>query len=195
MELLKDSMVSIAEHVREIANTLDDGQVANMIELIQGAKKIFVYGAGRSGLVAKAFAIRLMHLGFKVFVIGDVITPAIDKEDLLIVISGSGETTTPVNAAKIAKGVGAKIIALTTYPNSTIGKIADSRMVITGRTKLRGEKDFLLRQIKGEHYTLAPLGTLFEVTVLVFLDGLIVELMSQMGKSEEEMRVRHATIE
>ncbi len=195
MQILKESMVGIAEHVKKVSGDLDRAQVNEMIRLIQGAKKIFVYGAGRSGLVGKAFAIRLMHLGLNVYVIGEVITPAISKKDILIVISGSGETTTPVNSAKIAKNVGAKIVALTTYPNSTIGKLADCVVVIRGRTKLKGEKDFLLRQIKGEHYSLAPLGTLFEATVLVFLDGLIVEMMARTGMSEDEMRTRHATIE
>ncbi len=195
MEILKESMTGIAGHIKKVSSDLDEAQVDEMIRLIQRAKKIFIYGAGRSGLVGKAFAIRLMHLGFNVYVVGDVITPAITKRDVLILISGSGETTTPVNAAKIAKNAGAKLIAITTYPNSTIGKIADCVVVIKGRTKLRGEKDFLLRQIKGEHYSLAPLGTLFEATVLIFLDGLIVEMMARTGKSEEEMRMRHATIE
>ncbi|MEE8168095.1 MAG: 6-phospho-3-hexuloisomerase [Candidatus Hydrothermarchaeales archaeon] len=195
MDVLQESMLSIADHVKKITNSLDEVPVNEMINLIQKAQKVFVYGSGRSGLVGKAFAIRLMHLGINVFVIGDVINPAIVKEDVLIVISGSGETDTPVNAAKIAKGAGAKIVAITTYPSSTIAKIADTIVVIKGRTKLKGETDFLLRQIKGEHYSLAPLGTLFEVSVLIFLDGLIVEMMTRMGKSEDDMRVRHATIE
>lgn len=195
MNIVQESMASIADHVKKIARDLSQEEIDRMIEYIRKAEKVYIYGAGRSGLVGKAFAIRLMHLGINVYVIGDVITPAISKKDVLIVISGSGETTTPVNAAKIAKETGAKIIAITTYPNSTLGKLANSTVVIKGRTKLRGEKDFLLRQIKGEHYTLAPLGTLFEVSVLIFLDGLVVEMMARMGKSEEDLRSRHATIE
>jgi 6-phospho-3-hexuloisomerase len=68
-------------------------------------------------------------------------------------------------------------------------------VTVKGRTKIKGEKDFLLRQMKGEHYTLAPLGTLFEISVLVFLDSLIVELMGRLKITEDDMRVRHATIE
>jgi 6-phospho-3-hexuloisomerase len=195
MNFLQESMISIAEHVKEIARTLDEKEVNSMIDSIQNAKKVFVFGAGRSGLVGKAFSMRLMHLGINVYVVGDVITPGIDKNDVLIVISGSGETTLPVNAAKIAKEAGAKIIGITTYPKSTLGKLSDLTVVIEGRTKLDGEKDFFVRQIKGEHYTLAPLGTLFEVSVLIFLDALVVEMMTRMGKSEDDLRVRHATIE
>lgn len=195
MEIIRESMVSIANHVKKIAASLEEGDVNRMMEYISKAEKVFVYGAGRSGLVGRAFAIRLMHLGINVYVIGDVITPSVTKNDVIIVISGSGETTMPVNAAKMAKKAGAKVIAITTYPKSTLGGLADSVVVIQGRTKLKGEKDFFLRQIKGEHYTLAPLGTIFEVSVLIFLDGLIVGMMRKMGKSEDDLRLRHATIE
>lgn len=195
MNFLQESMESIADHIKRIANSIDEEEVNRMIDSIQTANKVFVYGAGRSGLAGKAFSMRLMHLGINIYVVGDVITPGIEKQDVLIVLSGSGETTLPVNAAKIAKEAGAKIIAITTYPNSSLGKLADLTVEIEGRTKLKGEKDFFLRQIKGEHYTLAPLGTLFEVSVLIFLDALIVEMMARMGKSEDDLRLRHATIE
>ena len=195
MEVLKEAMSTITRHVESVAEELGEEEVEALIDAILSARKVFVYGAGRSGLVAKAFAMRLMHLGINVFVVGEIITPAIEREDLLITISGSGETTSVVNAAKIAKNVGAKVALITTYPNSSLGRLADIVVVVKGRTKLRGEKDFVMRQIKGEHYPLAPLGTLFEIGVLVFLDALIVELMVRLGKTEEEMRTRHATIE
>jgi 6-phospho-3-hexuloisomerase len=159
------------------------------------SKNVFVYGAGRSGLVAKAFAMRLMHLGINVHVVGGEVTPASEKGDLVLLISGSGESTSVVNSAKIAKKVGAKVCVITSYPNSSTSKEADYIVNVKSRTKLKGEKDFLLRQLKGEHYTLAPLGTLFEISVLVFLDSLIVELMDRLEITEDDMRVRHATIE
>jgi 6-phospho 3-hexuloisomerase len=195
MEVLKEAIFTITKHVEDVAEGLGEEEVEALIDAILSSKKVFVYGAGRSGLVAKAFAMRLMHLGINVFVVGEIITPAIEREDLLITISGSGETTSVVNAAKIAKNVGAKVALITTYPNSSLGRLADIVVVVKGRTKLRGEKDFVMRQIKGEHYPLAPLGTLFEISVLIFLDALIVELMVRLGKTEEEMRTRHATIE
>jgi 6-phospho 3-hexuloisomerase len=195
MKVLKDAMLSIAEHVEKVANSVDEKQVEGFISLLREAERVFIYGAGRSGLVAKAFAMRLMHLGFNVYVIGEIITPGISRGDLLITISGSGETTSVVAAGKIAKKAWAKVVLVTTYPGSTLGKLADLCVVIKGRTKLKGEKDFLLRQIKGEHYSIAPLGTLFEISVLVFLDGLVAELMAELGKTEDDLRTRHATIE
>lgn len=195
MDLLKDAMLTITGHVEGVANSLDKREINSLVRRILKAKHVFVYGAGRSGLVARAFAMRLMHLGVNVHVIGGIVTPAIGKGNLVLLISGSGESTSVVNSAKIAKNARAKICLITSYPNSASGKIADYTVTVKGRTKLKGEKDFLLRQMKGEHYTLAPLGTLFEISVLVFLDSLIVELMDRLKITEDDMRVRHATIE
>jgi 6-phospho 3-hexuloisomerase len=195
MKLLKGAMFTITEHVEEVANSLEKKEVNSLVRRILKAKNVFVYGAGRSGLVARAFAMRLMHLGVNVYVVGAIVTPAIEKGDLVLLVSGSGESTSVVNSAKIAKNVGADVCLITSYPQSSIGKIADYTVTVKGRTKIKGEKDFLLRQMKGEHYTLAPLGTLFEVSVLVFLDSLIVELMGHLKITEDDMRVRHATIE
>ncbi len=193
--MLREAVRTITNHVERTVDELDEEQVEAFLRAITDSEKVFIYGAGRSGLVGKAFAMRLMHLGINVFVVGEIITPAIEKNDVLITISGSGETTSAVNAAKIAKKIGAKVAVITTYPHSSLGKLADITVVVRGRTKLRGEKDFVMRQIKGEHYPLAPLGTLFEVGVMIFLDAVIAELMVRLGKTEEEMLIRHASIE
>ncbi len=193
--MLREAVRTITNHVERTVDELDEEQVEAFLRAITDSEKVFIYGAGRSGLVGKAFAMRLMHLGINVFVVGEIITPAIEKNDVLITISGSGETTSAVNAARIAKKIGAKVAVITTYPHSSLGKLADITVVVRGRTKLRGEKDFVMRQIKGEHYPLAPLGTLFEVGVMIFLDAVIAELMVRLGKTEEEMLIRHASIE
>ncbi len=188
-EILKDA----GESLRSIPVT----QIAKMVSLlIRGRdKRILIIGTGRSGLVGRAFAMRLMHLSFDVHVLGETITPAIGKGDIVVAISGSGATALPVTSAKIAKKVGAFIVAVTTRPNSPLGKIADQLVHIKAKSKAARQKDFFLRQIVGEHESLAPLGTLFEISAGIFFDSLIVELMRQLGKTEEELRRRHATLE
>ncbi len=160
-----------------------------------GDRKIFVAGAGRSGLVAKAFAMRLMHLGFSVHVVGETITPRMDPGDLLIVISGSGETLYPVTIAKQAKELGGILAVITSYPESTLGKLADLSLVIKGRVLPAAHTDYESRQIMGIHEPLTPLGTLFEISTLIFCDALISELASRLGKTEEDLARRHATLE
>lgn len=195
MEVLRDAASIIITHVKKVIEELNQEEVENLIQAILNSERVFLYGAGRSGLVAKAFAMRLMHLGINVYVVGEIITPAIGNKDLMITISGSGETTSIVTAGKISKGAGAKLAVITSYPNSTLGKMADIVVVVKGRTKLEGEKDFFVRQIKGDHYPLAPLGTLFEIATLIFLDSLIAELMVRLGKKEEDLRKRHTQLE
>lgn len=158
-------------------------------------KKVLVVGAGRSGLVGRGFAMRLMHLDFDVYVLGETITPAVGKGDLVLVISGSGTTTIPVAAAEVAKRVGAKVLAVTSHPESPLAGLADLVIPIAGREKAAREDEYYSRQLLGEHEPLAPLGTFFEASCMVFLDGIIAELMAQLETSEAEMKAKHAVIE
>jgi 6-phospho-3-hexuloisomerase len=197
--ITRDAIIDIVNYVLKAIDLISDTEKNAMIEALIVAKKegrrIFVVGAGRSGLVAKAFAMRLMHMGFDVYVVGETIMPPIRKGDLLLAVSGSGRTKTVVAVAEAAKSVGARVIALTTYPDSPLGKVADIVVRIPGRTKLAIEEDYLIRQVRGYHEPLAPLGTLFEVTTMIFLDGVVAELMSTLGITEEEMRERHTNVE
>jgi 6-phospho-3-hexuloisomerase len=181
--------------IEEVPHEQIESMIRALIETQERRKKVLVIGMGRSGLVGKAFAMRLMHLGFNVHVVGETITPALGKDDILFAISGSGATTFVVVAAEIAKRVGARVLAVTSYPASPLGRLADYIVYIPGRIEIRGRKDYFSRQILGEHEPLAPLGTLFEISAMIFLDSLIVELMRRLRKTEEEMRARHATIE
>ncbi|MCC6034844.1 MAG: 6-phospho-3-hexuloisomerase [Desulfurococcaceae archaeon] len=195
----KDAILEILDFIHKAVELINDFEKENMVNTLLEARKegrrIFIVGAGRSGLVAKAFAMRLLHLGFNVYVIGETILPPMNKGDILVAVSGSGRTKTVVTVAEAAKSLGAKIIALTTYPESPLGKLADVIVRIPGRTKLATEEDYIIRQVIGVHEPLAPLGTLFEATTLIFLDGLVVELMNKLGVSESELREKHANIE
>jgi 6-phospho-3-hexuloisomerase len=187
----------LIESVRESLARVNLDQVEKMIVemLVSTDRRILVLGTGRSGLVGRAFAMRLMHLGFQVYVMGETITPSIGRGDLVIALSGSGTTKLVVTAAEIGKTVGAKIIAVTSYPDSDIAKLADHIVIIKGRTKVADEQDYFLRQLMGEHEPMAPLGTVFEISMMTFLDGVVVELMRRLGLTEKELRKRHATIE
>jgi len=198
--LVKRFMYEIANYVLYASKVIDSASVEAALEIllenIRNGRKVLVIGAGRSGLAGRAFAMRLMHLGFNVYVFGETITPAVGENDLIVAISGSGSTKLIVTAATAAKEMKAKIIAITSHRDSPLAKISDQVIMIPGRTKLASEEsDYTIRQILGSHEPLAPLGTLFEVTLNVFLDSLIAELMQRLGKTEIDLRKRHATIE
>ena len=196
MELMISAIEAIINNIHDAEEYLVEEDIANFIEIITTADNIFVTGAGRSGLAAKAFAMRLMHLGLSSYVVGETISPAINAGDCILASSGSGETNTIVTAAKISKKRGAKVLALTSYPESSLGQLADGIIHVKGRTKVEvDDENYLKRQIKGNYTSLTPLGTAFELTSLVFLDGLVSELMEAMGKTEEDLKNRHTVLE
>ena len=196
MEFMLSAIEAILDNIRDAEEYLVEEDIANFIEIITTADNIFVTGAGRSGLAAKAFAMRLMHLGLSSYVVGETISPAINAGDCILAISGSGETNTIVTAARISKKRGAKVLALTSYPESSLGQLADGIIHVKGRTKVEvDDENYLKRQIKGNYTSLTPLGTAFELTSLVFLDGLVSELMEAMGKTAEDLKNRHTVLE
>ena len=199
MKWLEAAAEEILSGARKAICELDMNRVEKFIQMILESRerKIFVVGMGRSGFVGRAFALRLMNLGFNVYFLGETITPAAGKEDLIIAISGSGTTKFALTASSTAKEIGAKVVAITSYPQSPLGDLADVIVSIGGRTKLGWpkEEEYLVRQLLGEREILSPLGSIFENNCMVFLDSLVVELMHRLGKTEEELRNLHATIE
>ena len=179
-DYVKSAMKVIAANVQAIADEIDYSEVKTLVTGIlaaqQNHKRLFVMGAGRSGLVVKGFAMRLMHLGFNVYVVGETVTPAVETDDLLIVISGSGETKSINEMSALAKAKGTRLAAVTSNRDSTLGTISDAIVVVKGRTKASG-MDFMERQVVGSHISFAPLGTMFEISTMVFLDGIIAALM------------------
>jgi len=199
LEWLKAAAEEIITGIKSSIQELNMKEVERLIAFLLGAKekKIFIVGMGRSGFVARAFALRLMNLGFNVYFLGETITPAAEKGDLLIAISGTGATKMVLTAGTAAKEIGATVIAITSFPESPLGRMADLIVTIKGRTKAGWpkEEDYLARQIIGEKEPLTPLGSIFENNCMVFLDSLVVELMHRMGKTEEDLKRKHATIE
>jgi 6-phospho-3-hexuloisomerase len=193
--ILNDAIEEIIENVMAVSAETNEENVMEMMDILTSSKNVFLLGQGRSGLVARAFAMRLMHLGISVYVVGETITPAIDNDDCLLAISGSGETSYIISTAKIAKMRGASIVAVSSYEDSTLGKMSDLVIHIKGRTKVDSEKNYIKRQMNGKHLSLSPLGTLFEVSTLIFLDALITQLMDKMGKTEDDLKKRHTVLE
>jgi len=199
LKWLRAAADEILSGAKKAIDEMDETQVENLIQMILDAKdkKIFVVGMGRSGFVGRAFALRLMNLGFNVYFLGETITPAAGKDDLVIAISGTGMTKLVLSATSAAKEIGARVVAITSYKDSQLGQMADQLVLVKGRTKMGWprEEDYLARQILGEREPLSPLGSIFENNCMVFLDGLIVELMYRMKKTENDLRVRHASLE
>lgn len=186
--------MNITEYSKKIAEELagtlgrvsaDSGE--RMVDAILAAGKILVAGAGRSGFAAKAFAMRLMHMGFDAFVVGETVTPNLEARDLLIVVSGSGETGSLVMMSQKARKIGAKLAVLTIRPESTVAKLADIVIAIPAPTPKAGH-DSAFRSIQ-------PMGSLFEQSAFICLDAVILRLMEKRGMDSDTMFGRHANLE
>lgn len=194
---VQEMMLLMASKIRAIANKISDDDVEKFLAEILQAKRVYVIGAGRSGLVAKAFAMRLMHLGLQAYVVGETITPALSGGDLIVIFSGSGRTKTVADIAETAQDIGAHICLITSNADSRIGKIADCNVVIEHhRDEVEDDAvEFEIRQMMGEHKSFAPLGTLFETASMIFGDAVISRLMEITKTDESALKNRHTNIE
>ncbi|MDR0137862.1 6-phospho-3-hexuloisomerase [Metabacillus idriensis] len=179
----------LAEVVQELSRTVDlisDEKAEKLVNKIMESKKIFVAGAGRSGFMGKSFVMRMMHMGIDAYVVGETVTANLEKDDLLIIGSGSGETKTLVSIAEKAKSLGGTVAAVTISPDSTIGKLADIIIKLPGSPKDQSESDYK---------TIQPMGSLFEQTMLLFYDALILRFMEKKGLDSVKMYGKHANLE
>ncbi|WML68391.1 MAG: 6-phospho-3-hexuloisomerase [Methanoregula sp. SKADARSKE-2] len=194
---VQEMMQLMASKIRSIANTVSDEDVEKFLHELLTAKRIYVIGAGRSGLVAKAFAMRLMHLGLCAYVVGETITPALAKGDLMVIFSGSGRTKTVADISETAKELGAHICLISSNVDSRIGKISDCVVVIEHhRDDVEDDAvEFEIRQMMGDHKSFAPLGTLFETASMIFADAVISRLMEITKTDESALKNRHTNIE
>ncbi|MFX1267990.1 MAG: SIS domain-containing protein [Promethearchaeota archaeon] len=184
-----DILMEIAETINKNSNIINFEKINNLIDLIVKTygdnRMVFLYGAGRSGFIGRCFAQRLMHLGIKSCFISDSVTYRYNHKDLLIIISGSGETTSPLAIAEKAKEMGGKLVLLTGNPYSNIAKLSDLIIQIEGKSK---EKALI-------EESLAPYTTLFDISTLAILDTIGGVLMTILGVSETDIDNRHASIE
>lgn len=172
----------IIDKLASVLDATDRSHDAKLTEMLDSARRIFIAGAGRSKLVGNFFAMRLVHAGYDVSVVGEIVTPSIKNGDLLIIISGSGETEQLIAFTKSAQKVGAKIVLISAKSSSTIGDMADAVFPV-GTPEQYGK-------VVG-----MPMGTVFELSTLIFLEAIVSHIIHEKGIAEEVMRERHANLE
>lgn len=185
---MKSIIKTVVEEITSVLTNVHEEEAIQLSMHLKEAKRIFVYGEGRSGLMGKAFAMRLMHGGFPVFVIGETVTPSIAENDLLVAISGSGSTGAILQYASKSKELGAKVFLVTTNRNSKIASICDGILVIPAATKYRRPD---------EPETIQPLGNQFDQAVHLVLDAIIIGTLKTANQDStyDEMTKRHTNLE
>lgn len=175
----------ILEENLKLANMINPKQINVLVNEIKTAKRIFIMGTGRSGLALKMAAMRLMHLGYTVYVVGEIITPAILEGDLLLIASGSGTTSTVLSAVEKAKNQKARVFAITANNDSKLAELAENIIFINAATKT----DF------GESISSQYAGSLFEQFTLFVLESVFMTLWQESGLTKEDLWPKHANLE
>lgn len=198
---VKDSMRLMIEEVASLIDKMSDEKTEEFLSELVKDRTIYVAGAGRSGLIGRAFAMRLMHLGLDSYVVGETVTPAMEKGDLVILFSGSGETNSVVDIAETAKSLGGFICLITSREKSRISDIADCKIVLPSKPPNDTEwpNTFEVRQLTGGYKSLslplAPLGTLFETSAMIFSDAVVASLMEMKHCGIEDVIGRLSNIQ
>ncbi|MRG58321.1 SIS domain-containing protein [Agromyces sp. CFH 90414] len=162
-----------------------DAALTSVAESMLTARRVFILGAGRTGLALRMTAMRLMHLGLDVHVVGEITAPAIGPGDLLLTASGSGTTGGIVRAAETAASAGARIAAITTAPRSPLSSIAHTVVLVPAADKLD----------RSETTSAQYAGSLFEQAVVLLGDALFHALWQAGGQTADELWARHANLE
>ena len=187
MEATKLKMIT--EELNRYAGMVTEESVREMAEAVKSAKRIFLAGAGRSGLAARGFTNRLLHMGFDVHFVGEISCPPIGEGDLIILGSGSGTTQSLVVMGEKAKRVEAKIATVTMFPTHMIGEMSDVIVTVPGSTPKKAEGEKNLAE------SVQPMGNLFEQMSWLVYDSIIMALMEDLGQTAEEMMARHTNLE
>jgi len=177
----------LVDEVGGMLARVDPGEVERLVAAIISARRLFLAGRGRSGLMMSAFAIRLTHLDISCHVVGESTTPSLQAGDVLLVGSGSGETVTAILTAEKARVNGGTIAVLTARPESALGQMADLLVVLPA--PVREES-----RIEPEA-TIQPMGSLFEQSLLFLLDAIVLMLKDRLRADEQAMLARHSNLE
>lgn len=189
MNLHQQTDLVISE-LRTMRCKVDDTAVLSFKVRLMAAPRLFVAGAGRTGLVMRAFAICLMHLGMSVHVLGDSTTPSLNSEDLLVVGSGSGETASLRESARKSRQLGASLVLLTIAAESSIAKLSDLVIIFDASSpKIEKAPTSVI------HASIQPPGSLFEQGLFLLLDVVVMDLAAALRVTAEQMFSRHANLE
>ncbi len=183
---IKSTTKAIINEIDYVLDGIKEDEFKRFVTAINSSKNIFVTGQGRSGLVARTFAMRLTHIGFSCHVVGDTTTPNIDKGDMLIACSSSGTTSVTCHIAGLAKRLNALVVVITAHPDSELSDYADLTIEIPA-----SDTDQVIQSQLTEQFR----STLFEQACLVYLDAVILTLVRLLNREEVEMMKRHANLE
>ncbi|WP_300064129.1 SIS domain-containing protein [uncultured Roseobacter sp.] len=160
-------------------------QIPALIEALAGAGRIVCHGVGREGLMMKALAMRLYHLGCDAHVVGDMTTPAVGSGDVLLLSAGPGHFSTIAALAGVARSAGARVICFTAEADGAVPKLADLAVHLPAQTMASD----------AQATSILPMGSLYEALMFLFFEVLVLDLRDHLGVAPEVMRAKHTNLE
>ena len=185
------ALETIVAELTEAAAHVDAQQTNALSEAIVAARRVYLTGAGRSGLIGRAFANRLLHLGVPVAVVGEPTTPPLAAGDLLIAVSGSGRTSSLLASAQKAKDLGAAVATITLSPQGPIAALCDVAVVLPGTTRLARDTGSAQEVAPSAQ----PVGSLFEQLAWLVCDSVVMDVRERTGQTNDDLIARHANLE
>lgn len=175
------------EEIASVLDRIDDATAKPLVEAVAGAGRIALYGVGREGLMMKAFAMRLFHLGLDAHVVGDMTTPPVGPGDLLIVSAGPGDFATVSALIGVARRAGAGTLCVTAQPDGAAPQACDTAIHLPAQTMADDQGP--------DPASILPMGSLYEGVQYVFFELVVLQLQQRLGITPAAMRANHTNLE
>lgn len=183
---LAEQVARAAEELRAGCALVSETELAALAQAIAKAGRIVTYGCGREGLMMRALAMRLYHLGCDVHCQGDMSCPPVGRGDLFLVSSGPGHLSTVAALIGQARAAGSHVACITAEPDGPDPQSVDLRLVIPVQTMARDQ---------AAPTSTLPMGSVFEGAMFLIFELLVLQLGEMLGESLDSMRTRHTNLE
>jgi 6-phospho-3-hexuloisomerase len=180
-----ETVRQILEEIDRVLGRVSEAEITSLCAAITGARRVIVHGLGREGLVMRGFAMRLMHLGLNVAVVGDMTTPPAGSGDLFLVCCGPGHLATTQALITIARQAGSRVAVLTSQPHAPVPRLADLVVTLPGQTMAEAEQSSSFQ----------AMGSAFEQSLWILLDALVPRLQAALNQTAGDLRGRHTNLE
>ena len=188
MNPLQQMMTTALAELQHVLLQISEERLDLVARELTQARRIALYGCGREGLMMRALAMRLYHLGLEVSMVGEMTTPPLGDGDLLLVSAGPGELATVAALVSVARTAGARTLCITAVPEASIPQQCDVILEIPAQTMANDTPSL-------EPLSVIPMGSLFEGAQFLLFELLVLRLRDRLGETSESMRARHTNLE
>ena len=186
MQTLAQQAAQASDEIRAAVAAVDPSAFAALVAELAASRRILCYGVGREGLMMRALAMRLYHLGCDAHVVGDMSAPPVGAGDLLLVSAGPGHFSTVAALIGVARHDGARTACFTAQPEGAAPRACDLVLTIPAQT---------MADDQTSAPSLLPMGSLYEGAQYLTFELLVLALRTALDANPAAMRARHTNLE